>query len=488
MFLGLDVSTTATKALLLDEEGSVVALGRSSHSLQTHRPGWSEQDPHEWWEATLGAISQAMESASVASERIKAIGLSGQMHGLVTLDADGRVIRPAILWNDGRSSVECQEIREALGLRTLVKQTGNDAFPGFTAPKLLWMRRHEPELFDRIETVLLPKDYIRYKLSGSFATDRAGAGGTLLLDIQSRDWSEPVLAALDIPPAWLPETHEGTTITGQVSADAARLTGLREGTPIVAGAGDQAAQAVGVGAIAADTFALTIGTSGVVFAPTTSPVIDPEGRIHAFPHALPDLWHVMGVMLSAAGSLQWYRDTFAPATDFEVLVSEAETVPAGCEGVTFLPYLSGERTPHANAEARGAFTGLSLAHSRGHLTRAVLEGVAFGLKDNLELLAAAGLPIPSHLRASGGAMQSPLWRQILADILEVPLVTVDAAEGAALGAAMLAGLGVGHWSDAADAASACVRTGAVIEPDQSASNSYRSSYERFKALYPALNY
>ena len=487
MFLGIDVSTTATKALLLDPSGKVAAIGKASHTLQTPRAGWSEQDPEQWWHATQHAIQQAIEKAGCKATDIHSLGLTGQMHGLVALDREHRLIRPAILWNDGRSEAECQEIRSALGLEGLVQHTGNDAYAGFTAPKLLWMRKHEPHHYDRIAHILLPKDYIRLRLTGERATDRAGAGGTLLLDIESRDWSSAVLRALDIPAEWLPPTHEGTDITGRVSADAAQAAGLPEGIPVMAGAGDQAAQATGVGATNIHTFALTIGTSGVVFAPTASPVFDPKGRIHAFPHALPGLWHVMGVMLSAAGSLQWYRDTFTPETRFDALMNEAATVPPGADGVTFLPYLSGERTPHANPSARGAFTGLSLAHGRGHLTRAVLEGVAFGLKDNLSLLAEAGLPPPAELRASGGAMQSPLWRQVLADVLEVPLVTTSTTEGAAMGVAMLAGMGTGHWADVAEVSGAAVRTGPVIEPNPNRVDAYDDSYQRFRALYPALN-
>jgi len=487
MFLGIDVSTTATKALILDQEGRVRAIGKASHTLQTPRAGWSEQDPDEWWQATRQAIKHALAESACHASDIKGIGLTGQMHGLVALDAHYRVIRPAILWNDGRSEAECDEIRALLGRETLVQHTGNDAFAGFTAPKLLWMRKHEPDLYNRIAHVLLPKDYIRFRLTGALATDRAGAGGTLLLDIRSRDWSRAVLDALEIPADWLPKTHEGTEITGRVGADASSATGLPEGCPVVAGGGDQAAQAVGVGATITNTFALTIGTSGVIFAPATGPTVDPRGRIHAFPHALPDLWHVMGVMLSAAGSLQWYRDTFAPETSFDALMEEASGTSPGAEGITFLPYLSGERTPHANPSARGAFAGLSLAHSRGHITRAILEGVAFGLKDNLDLLSDAGIPRPAELRASGGAMNSPLWRQIIADVLQVPLVTTTTTEGAALGAAMLAGIGIGHWRDCAEATVATVRTGKVVEPDTAMSAAYEEACIRFKALYPALH-
>lgn len=484
MLLGIDVSTTASKALLLRSDGQVLGVGSAPHRLSTPRPLWSEQDPEDWWQATCTAITSVMENTGVDGTHVKAIGLTGQMHGLVLLDAQGQVIRPAILWNDQRASRECAWIRERLGLEELVAITGNDAFPGFSAPKLLWVREHEPALYARIAHVLLPKDYIRYRLTGRLATDRAGAGGTLFLDLTRRDWSSELLDALDIPTQWLPPTHEGTDITGHTLAEAASLTGLGAGIPVVAGAGDQAAQAVGVGAVHPGTAALTIGTSGVVFAPTDRPVVDPRGRIHAFPHALPDRWHVMGVMLSAAGSLQWYRDTLAPGVDFDTLLGEAEAVPEGCDGLTFLPYLSGERTPHADPAARGAFIGLTLAHGRGHLTRAVLEGVAFGLKDNLDLLTASGVPRPDSLRASGGAMKSPFWSQMLADILETPLIPVEANEAAAFGAALLAGPAGGAWTDVAQAAERIVRTGPPVEPRYG--HHLPEALDRFRRLYPAL--
>ncbi|MDA0875507.1 MAG: xylulokinase, partial [Bacteroidetes bacterium] len=360
MLLGIDVSTTASKALLLDPDGRVRGVGSAPHRLSTPRPLWSEQDPEDWWQATCAAIQSVLRSTGTAGSAIQAIGLSGQMHGLVLLDSAGSVIRPAILWNDQRASAECHMIRERIGFSRLVGISGNDAFPGFSAPKLLWVRHHEPENYRRVAQVLLPKDYIRYRLTGHFATDRAGAGGTLLLDLHTRDWSADLLSALDIPAEWLPPTHEGPDITGTTHTDAARHAGLGVGIPVVAGAGDQAAQAVGVGSVHPGTAALTIGTSGVVFAPTDHPVSDAQGRIHAFPHAVPDRWHVMGVMLSAAGSLQWYRDTLAQGVDFDALLVEAASAPAGCDGLTFLPYLSGERTPHADPHARGAFTGMTL--------------------------------------------------------------------------------------------------------------------------------
>ena len=484
LLLGIDTSTTATKALLMTPEGKVVAIGSTPHTLSTPRPLWSEQDPEDWWQATCASIRSALASAKARPEDIQAIGLTGQMHGLVLLNADGHILRPAMLWNDGRAQEQCDAIRRQLGgLGALVAETGNDAFAGFTAPKLLWVRQHEPEVYRRVAQVLLPKDYLRYRLTGAYATDRAGAGGTLMLDLASRDWSDAVLNALDVPRSWCPPTHEGTDVTEEISETAAEATGLQAGTPVVAGGGDQAASAVGVGAVDPDVWALSLGTSGVVFAPTTAPQVAPEGRAHAFPHAVPGRWHLMGVMLSAAGSLRWYRDTFAPDTDYDTLVAEAASVPPGADGLTFLPYLSGERTPHANALAQGAFVGLTMRHGRGHATRAVLEGVAYGLRDNLELLRQSGVEAPKDLRVAGGGAVSPVWRQILADALGVPLSPVQAPEAAAFGAAILAGVGTGLWPDVATATRQLVVPNTPTEPSTGCSD---AGYERFRRLYPMI--
>ncbi len=484
--LGIDTSTTATKALLVNQHGKSVAVASASYALSTPRPLWAEQDPGLWWEATQQAISQVLKSSGIDPASIAGVGLTGQMHGLVLLDERGEVLRPAILWNDQRSAAECDQMRDTLGLARLVEITGNDAFPGFTAPKLLWVRNHEPEIYARIDRVLLPKDYVRFCLTGRFATDRAGAGGTLMLDLTTRDWSAELLEAFEIPPGWLPPTHEGSEVTGQISPAAAELTGLSAGTPVVGGGGDQAAQAVGVGAVEPGVVALTLGTSGVVFASSTRPLTEKDGRLHAFPHAVPETWHVMGVMLSAAGSLRWYRDVVAPDMDFRLLVEEAAEVEPGCEGLVFLPYLSGERTPHADPFVRGAFAGLTLKHGRPHMTRAVLEGVAFGIRDNFALMQEVGLEPIAQVRVSGGGARSPLWRQILADVCGVDLVTVETTEGAAFGAALLAGVGAGIWSAVPEACAAGVELGKTTSPDPEAQATYESSYRRFTALYPAL--
>ena len=485
-FLGIDTSTTSSKALLIDEQGNVVAVASNSHTLQTPKPLWSEQDPLEWWEAVSASIKSVLEKAGIGGERIGAVGLTGQMHGLVLLDEAGNVLRPAILWNDQRTQSQCDEIHQIIGREKFIQITGNIALTGFTAPKILWVKENEPDVYAKAKHVLLPKDYIRYKLMGEYAMDKADGAGTVLFDLKSRDWSDEVLSALDIPRAWMPKTFEGTEFTGYVTNEAASLTGLKVGTPVAAGGGDQAAGAVGVGAVEPGVVALTVGTSGVVFATTPSALIEPDGRLHAFCHAVPGMWHFMGVMLSAAGSLQWYRDVLAPDMSFDDLLKEAELIPAGSEGLQFLPYLSGERTPHPDPLARGAFIGLTLRHNRAHMTRAVLEGVAFGLKDSFTLIQNAGLGTITQVRASGGGTKSALWRQILASVLEAELVTVNTTEGAAYGAALLAGVGAGAWTDVAAACNACIKITGSTLPDSSQVDVYRKSYALYQELYPAL--
>lgn len=489
--LGLDVSTTGAKALLVDPQGEVVSSATTSLSLSTPQPLWSEQDPLEWWSAMVQSIQAVLQQANRDGGAIAAIGLTGQMHGLVLLDEAGNVLRPAILWNDQRTGPQCDEIRRRLGFEKLVQITGNNALTGFTAPKILWVQQNEPDVYARARHILLPKDYIRYRLTGEFAMDRAGGSGTILFDLKERSWSEEMLRALDIPAEWLPPTFEGPQVTGTVSQQAASQTGLLPGTPVVAGGGDQAAGAVGVGAVETGVVSLALGTSGVVFATTQSPSIEPQGRLHAFCHALPGRWHLMGVMLSAAGSLQWYRDTLAPGVSFDDLLAPAETIPAGCEGLLFLPYLTGERTPHPDPLARGAFVGLTVRHKQAHLTRAVLEGVAFGLRDSFELIKTAGKVDVHQVRISGGGARSPLWRQILADILEAELVTVNTTEGAAYGAALLSGVSAGIWPDVPAACQAAIRvTGQTMPQDisyEGCYQNYRQLYPALKVLFPALN-
>jgi len=485
LFLGIDVSTTGAKALLIDEQGQVVSSASTPLTLSTPRPLWSEQDPHEWWAGTVSSIRQALARAGVDGKAVAAVGLTGQMHGLVLLDENGAVLRPAILWNDQRTAAQCDEIHRRVGKERLIQVTGNVALTGFTAPKILWVNQNEPEIYRRARHILLPKDYARFRLTGDYAMDKADGSGTILFDIRKRDWSPEVLAALDIPAAWLPPTYEGPQVTGLVSPAAAAETGLLAGTPVMAGGGDQAAGAVGAGVVDPGIVSLVMGTSGVVFASTDQALIEPQGRLHAFCHAAPGYWHLMGVMLSAAGSLQWHRDTLAPQTSFDDLVAEAAQAPAGCEGLFFLPYLTGERTPYPDPLARGAWVGLTVRHKRAHLTRAVLEGVAFGLKDSFTLIQQAGLGEIKQVRVSGGGAKSPLWRQILASVLDAELVTVNTTEGAAYGAALCAGVGAAAWPSVPAACAATIQITGRTTPDGSV-EAYRKLYPEYQALYPAL--
>ncbi len=480
--LGIDTSTTATKAILVADDGSVAGEASSEYPYETPQALWAEQDAGLWWTAAIDSIRAVLAQTAASGDHVKAVGLTGQMHGLVLLDEFDRPLRPAILWNDQRTAAECEEIRAAIGRDRLIATTGNDALGGFTAPKILWVRNHEPDIFARARHVLLPKDYLRLRLTGEYATDRAGAAGTILFDLAQRDWSQPVLADLGLDPAWLPETFEGPAITGTVTAAAAEATGLVAGTPVVGGGGDQAANAVGAGAVREGVAALSLGTSGVVFVTTDSPQIEPEGRLHAFCHAVPGKWHLMGVMLSAAGSLRWFNDELAPEVPVADLVASAAEVPAGSDGVLFLPYLSGERTPHPDPLARGAFVGLTVRHTRAHLVRAVLEGVAFGLRDSLDLIRETGVAV-DQVRASGGGTRSGLWRQILADVLEAEVVALGTAEGAAYGAAVLAGVGAGWHASVEDATEAWVTLNDRTEPS---GTDYSEANERYRALYPAL--
>jgi xylulokinase len=486
LLLGIDVSTTGAKALLVDEKGVVVSSATTPLSLSTPKPLWSEQEPQEWWSGSSRSIRQVLQQAGVSGDDIAAVGLTGQMHGLVLLDEMGHILRPAILWNDQRTGAECDQIRNKLGRSHLIQVTGNDALTGFTAPKILWVKHHEPGVYARGAHVLLPKDYVRYRLTGEYAMDKADGSGTILFELKSRGWSKEVLDALEIPQSWMPQTYEGPEITGLINATAAAETGLRIGTPVMAGGGDQAAQAVGVGAVEPGIIALTLGTSGVVFATTPSALIEPEGRLHAFCHSVPGRWHFMGVMLSAAGSLQWYHDTFTPEMEFDGLVNEASLAPAGSEGLFFLPYLTGERTPYPDPLARGAWVGLTVRHSRAHITRSVLEGVAFGIKDSFTLIQQAGLGEIRQVRVSGGGARSALWRQIMADVLGAELVTVNTTEGAAFGAALLAGVGAGMYASVDQACKAVIQLTGTTSPSQDA-KTYPPYYQQYRALYPALS-
>lgn len=484
--IGLDASTTATKAILVDEEGAVRGVGSASYGYETPRALWSEQEPALWWTGAIDAIGQVLADNNVKGSEVKAVGMTGQMHGAVLLDAAGTVVRPAILWNDQRTGAECDEIREKVGAERLIQVTGNDALTGFTAPKLLWVANNEPENWKKVRHVLLPKDYVRYRLTGEYAMDVAGGSGTILFDLARRTWSPEILDALDIDPSLLPPTFEGPEITGTIHHEAAAATGLAAGTPVVAGGGDQSANAVGVGAVESGVVALSLGTSGVVFATTDGPSVESRGRVHSFCHAMPGRWHMMGVMLSAAGSLRWFRDALAPGKSFDELAAGAAEVDAGSDGLFFLPYLTGERTPHPDPAARGAFVGLTIRHDLRHLTRAVLEGVAFGLRDGLDLMQGAGLKAPVQIRASGGGTRSALWRQILADVLRAEIATVATEEGAAYGAGLLAAVGSGWFETVEEACAEAV----TIQPAASPSpdlGKYEAAHDVYRDLYPALS-
>jgi xylulokinase len=484
-YLGIDSSTTATKALLVDASGTVVGVASSEYSYETPQPLWTEQNPGLWWQGTVESIRQVLAQTEVQPEDIKGVGMTGQMHGLVLLDADGEVLRPALLWNDQRTGAECDQIREIVGRDRFIQITGNDALTGFTAPKILWVRNHEPEVFAKVRQILLPKDYVRFKLTGEYASDRAGGSGTILFDLASRDWSPEILEALDISGEWLPRTYEGTAVTGTLSAEAAQATGLKAGTPVFGGGGDQETGATGNGAVVEGVVSLNLGTSGVVFAAVDQPIVEPEGRLHAFCHAVPGKWHLMGVMLSAAGSLRWYRDTVAPGVGFDALLDPVADVAPGSEGLLFLPYLTGERTPHPDPLARGAFVGLTVRHTQPHMTRAVIEGVAFGLRDSFELMKGLGLAGIDQVRITGGGARSPLWRQILADVFDAELVTVNTTEGSAYGAALLAATGAGAFPDVESACAAAIHITGSTEPGP-ASKVYQDIYPLYRDLYPAL--
>ena len=466
--VGLDVGTTGVKALALSPEGDVLARAEESYGLSTPHPGWAEQDPEDWWQAAERALD-------ALGGETTSIGLSGQMHGLVVLDDQDRVLRPAILWNDQRTEAECVEIEERVGLARLIQLTGNRALTGFTAPKLLWLRRHEPTTYAQVAHVLLPKDYVRLRLTGEHAIDVADASGTLLFDVAKRRWSQEMLEALELDPAWLPRALESPEVSGETAA----------GIPVAAGAGDQAAAALGVGVDRPGPVSVVLGTSGVVFAALPAFAADPQARVHAFCHAVPGSWHAMGVMLSAAGSLRWLRDVLGPERGYGELTVAAEEWPAGTEGLTFLPYLSGERTPHADPHARAAFAGLTLRHDRGALVRAVLEGVAYGLRDSLELLRELGVD-PRDGRVSGGGARSELWLRILASVLDLPIRRTTADEGSAYGAALLGGVAAGVFRDVHEAVAACVRLLEPVDPDPQWVDAYEHGYRRFQLLYPAL--
>ncbi|NMC82553.1 MAG: xylulokinase [Armatimonadetes bacterium] len=480
--IGLDIGTSGVKGVLLGEDGTVSASSVREYPLATPQPGWAEQNPEDWWRGTVEVLREL--TAAAKGETVAGLGLIGQMHGATFLDERGEVIRPAILWCDQRTEAECAEITSAVGSDNLQRITANPALTGFQAPKIVWLRNHEPGNYDRVAHVLLPKDYVRYRLTGAMYSDVSDASGTTLFDVPNRKWSSEVLSALKIPAGWLPPAEEGTARTGTVSPECEELTGLKTGTPVAAGGGDQAAGAVGAGIVREGVVSSTVGTSGVVFAYANEPWVDPEGRIHTFCHAVPGAWHVMGVMLSAGGSLRWFRDTFG-YQGYDEINREAASVPAGSDGLVFLPYLSGERTPHKDPNARGVFFGLSLSHTRAHMARAVMEGVAYSLNDAFRIFRELNVPL-QEVRALGGGARSPVWLQIQADVTGLPHHRLNVDEGPAYGAAILAGVMAGTFQSVPEATDRFIRRTDSVEPNPARADRYAEAVSLYRSLYRSL--
>jgi len=484
MLLGIDVGTGGTRAVLVDRSGRVVASAAGEHApIRSEQIGWAEQQPEDWWRASCEAIAGAITSAEMDGAQIHAVALTGQMHGCVLLDAAGEVLRPALIWCDQRTQPECDWLNSTLGAARLIELTCNPALPNFTLTKLLWVRTHQPQIFARIAHVLCPKDYVRYRLTGEYAIDMQEASGTLLLDVKHRRWSAEVAETVGIPLSWLPRLFEGPEICAHISEAGSAATGLAAGTPVAAGAGDQGAGAVGMGIVAPGSVSATIGTSGVVFAATDKPTMDPHGRLHTFCHALPGMWHVMGVTNGAGLSLRWLRDTFAAAVSYDELTAEAAKIPAASEGMLWAPYLFGERTPHLDPEARAAFVGITASHTRAHFVRAVMEGVAFSLRDTLSLFAELKIPV-TQIRLGGGGARGPLWRQIQADVYRRPVELLAAEEGGAFGAALLAGVGILRWPSVVAACAETVHVAQTIQPKDA--DAMDLAYTRYRRVYPAL--
>lgn len=481
LVIGLDIGTTGARALAVDGAGAVVAEAMSEYPLLTPQPGWSEQNPEDWWDATRRVLAQV---AAAVSEPVLGLGLTGQMHGAVFLDARERVIRPALLWNDQRTAAQCDEITERVGRDRLLALAGNPALTGFQAPKLLWLREVEPTNFKQLAHVLLPKDFIRLRLTGEYATDASDAAGTLLLDLRRRDWSREILEALELPIEWLPKVCEGPDVTGYLRADVAADVGLPAGIPVAAGAGDNAAAAVGNGIIEPGLISSSIGTSGVLFGCTSGFTPDPSGRLHAFCHAVPHGYHLMGVILSAGGSLRWWRDVLGSELTYDALAELAASAPPGSEGLVFLPYLTGERTPHLDPFARGAFFGLTTRHGLAHLTRALMEGVVYAMKNSLEIMTSLGL-VAGQIRVTGGGARSPLWRQLQADVYGMPVYRTAVDQGPAYGAALLAGVASGLFNSVGEACSVTRLRDELTEPNNELSRRYEAYYEVYNNLYAA---
>ncbi|HTJ31009.1 MAG TPA: xylulokinase [Acidobacteriaceae bacterium] len=485
-FLGMDVGTGGTRAVLVNEQGHVVSSASEEHApFRTPHPGWAEQDPEDWWRAALAAIRAALASAPEPREPIAGVGLTGQMHGAVLLDKDGHVLRPSLIWCDTRTQPQCDWLTKEIGYDRLIELTCNPALPNFTLTKLLWVKEHEPEIYAKTAHILCPKDYVRFRLTGKYAIDVQEASGTLLLDVTHRRWSAEVASAAGVPLDWLPDLFESPQVCASISAEAASLTGLSSGIPVVAGAGDQGAGAVGMGILQPGSVSATIGTSGVVFAATAEPIKDPKGRLHTFCHAVPGRWHVMGVTQSAGLSFRYLKETFFSGSNYDALTAAAANVPPGSEGLEWAPYLLGERTPHLDPEVRAAFAGISTNHTAAHFIRAVLEGVAYSLQDTFTLFAALGIPV-TGIRLGGGGARGPLWRQIQAGVYGHAVEILTAEEGGAFGAALMAGVGAGAWPDLDAACARAIHVAERIEPAPSWTSAYAAGYARWQKLYPAL--
>ncbi|HEY8417149.1 MAG TPA: xylulokinase [Limnochordales bacterium] len=494
--LGIDVGTSGTKTLLAHADGRVAASATVDYPLHAGKPGWAEQDAADWWDATVAGIRRVLQESGVRPEEIAGIGVTGQMHSSVLLDAQGQVVRPPILWCDVRTAAECRQIEADVGGRArLIELTGNPALEGFTAPKLIWLHNHERESYDRIRTVMLPKDYIRYRLTGEMATDVSDAAGTLLFDVRARQWSMPVVESLGLDPAWLPRVAESAEVVGTVTEAAAQVTGLKTGTPVVAGGADNTCGAIGAGVVRPGQALVSIGSSGVVFVPTAEPQLHPDGIVHTFVHSVPATWYVMGVTLAAGLSLRWLRDelghmeqlsaSLAGMSAYELLSAQAQQAPPGASGLYFLPYLTGERTPHADANARGVWFGLSASHKRAHLIRSVFEGITYSLRDALDAIRAMGVDV-DEVRLVGGGAKSAFWHQLTADILNVRVARMQMDEGPGFGALLLAGVGSGVYRDIFEATERTVRLRDAAEPDAAAAQDYHERFRFYRSLYPAL--
>lgn len=494
--LGIDIGTSGTKTLICDEDGRVLATAMAEHPISHPKPGWSEQQPEDWWQSTIAATKAVMRKARLKPADVSAVGLSGQMHGSVFLGDGEKALRPALLWNDQRTQKQCDEITSKAGGREkLIELVANPALTGFTAPKILWVREHEPKTYAKVKHVLLPKDYIRFRMTGEYATEVSDASGTLLLDVANRRWSDQLLSLLDIDKSLMPRMYESQDVTGQLSAAAAKALGLNAGTPVVGGGGDQAAGAVGNGIVRTGIVSATLGTSGVVFAHADSPTRDPQGRVHTMCHAVPGKWCVFGCMLAAGGSFQWFRNNLADGEvalakrqkvdPYQLLVQQAEQAPVGSEGLFFLPYLTGERCPHPDPLARGGWIGLTARSTRQHMIRALLEGITFGMRDALEIMREMGVSI-SEVRASGGGARSDFWRQLQADVYDAPIVLTNASEGPAYGVAILAGVGTGVWESVEEACKSSIKQTKKIAPNKKRAAQYERYYRTYDKLYGDL--